>query len=144
MLQYGEQSPQLCEPGRRPGSTEKPGDIVGEGERRRGENAIGIFCPVHIWALGWLDDYYMDYGQWGALVQLGASFVGYGLWDKISSAISDYRGWHGPPPLGVLDQASPVAPVTSGEGTATEGHLLLLSLTWEHTQPAMAFAKCSG
>ena len=52
------------------------------------------------------------------------------------------------PPLGVCEQAPPVAPVTSEfgkkEGTATEHHPLLLSLPWEHTCPTAATAKCSG
>ena len=30
------------------------------------------------------------------------------------------------------------------EGTATKHHTLLLSLSWEHTYPAAATAKCSG
>ena len=52
------------------------------------------------------------------------------------------------PPLGICEQAPPIAPITSevskGEGTATMHHPLLLSLPWEHTCPASATAKCSG
>ena len=42
------------------------------------------------------------------------------------------------------EQAPHGAPVTSGVMTATECHLLLFSLPWEHTRPAAATAKCSG
>ena len=44
------------------------------------------------------------------------------------------RDGHGPPLLGVQEQAPPVDPVTSEfgteEGTATKHHPLLLSLPW--------------
>ena len=72
-----------------------------------------------------------------------------GLWVVgETTTILDARGWHGLTPLEVHELARHEAPVTSGvaaeEGTATECHLLLLSLTWECTQPAAATAKGSG
>ena len=54
------------------------------------------------------------------------------------------RGDHGLLPLGVPEQAPPVVPSTSKEGTAIEHKLLLLSLPWELTHPAASIAKCSG
>ena len=66
---------------------------------------------------------------------------------QTSTVISDSRGGHCPPPLGVYEQAPLAAPVTSEgtteEGTVTEYHLLSLSHPWEHTLPAAATAKCS-
>ena len=55
----------------------------------------------------------------------------YMWWGQNIGVISDPRGRHGPPPIGVREQAPPVATVTSEvsteEGTATEHHLVLLS-----------------
>ena len=51
---------------------------------------------------------------------------------------------HGLLPLGVPEQAPSVVPITSEAGIAIEHKLLLLSLPWELTQPAAAFAKCPG
>ena len=52
---------------------------------------------------------------------------------KSLPVISDSRSGRGPLPLGVPEQALVVAPVTSEantqEGTVTEHHLLLLSLS---------------
>ena len=66
---------------------------------------------------------------------------------QTTTVISDTRSGHGPPPLGVREQAPLVAPIisegTTEEGTATEHHLLLLSLPWELTHPINATAKCS-
>ena len=51
------------------------------------------------------------------------------------------------PPLGVCEQALPVASATSEvskkENSATNHYLLLLSHPWEHTHPAAAAAKYS-
>ena len=67
---------------------------------------------------------------------------------QTTKVISDSRGGHGPPPLGVPEQAALAVPITSEdtteEGIVTEHHLLLLSLSWEHTRPAAATAKCPG
>ena len=64
---------------------------------------------------------------------------------QATGVISDTTVGHGPPPLGVYEQAPPVDPVTSElgtkEDTATDYHPLLLSLSWEHTRPAAAVAK---
>ena len=56
---------------------------------------------------------------------------------QTTTVISDSRGGCGPPPLGISEQKSLAAPITS-EGTTEkdiekEHHLLLLSLPWEHT-----------
>ena len=47
-------------------------------------------------------------------------------------------------PRGVPEQAPPVVPISSEEGTAIKHKLLLLSLPWELTHLAVATAKCSG
>ena len=69
-------------------------------------------------------------------------------WGKTVSVISDSRGGHGPPPLGVPEQKSLTAPTTS-EGTTekdvvTEHHLLLLLLPWENPCPVAATANALG
>lgn len=65
-----------------------------------------------------------------------------------TAVISDTRGGHGLPPLGVHEQAPPAAPGTSEVGTeeviATEYHILLLSLPCKHKHPAASTAKLSG
>ena len=65
-----------------------------------------------------------------------------------TTAISDSRGEHGPPLLGICEQAPLAAPVTSRSGTeedaATEHHPLFFSLPWECTHLVAATAKCSG
>ena len=63
--------------------------IVGEGKRRRGRTAIGISFFSQAQALGW----------WGT------SCMGYGWQGKTAAATSDSRGGHGPPLLGVCEQA---------------------------------------
>lgn len=72
----------------------------------------------------------------------------YGWRGQTTVIISDSRGGHGPPPLGVCELAPLVAPVTSEgtteEGIVTEHHLLLLLHPWEHTRPAAATAKPLG
>ena len=64
-----------------------------------------------------------------------------------SSYLRNQRGC-GLPPLGMCEQASPGAPVTSEvvkkKGTATKHHPCLVSHPWEHTHPAAATAKVSG
>ena len=62
--------------------------------------------------------------------------------------ISDSRGGHGPPPLG-LHEVAPLVDLINSEGTTEEGiatkqHLLLLSFPWELRHPATATAKCYG
>ena len=68
----------------------------------------------------------------------------YRWWGQTSAFITDSRDGHGPLPLGVPEQAPPVVPITSEEGTAIEHKLLLPSLPWELLNPAAATAKCSG
>ena len=67
--------------------------------------------------------------EW-VLRQQGPSCEGYGKWGQTDPAISDSRGECGPPPLGVHEQAPPMAPVTSGviteEGITTEHHPVFL------------------
>ena len=82
--------------------------------------------------------------KWDGMIL--AQYIGGG--DKTLAVISDSRGGHGLPPLGICEQAPLAAPctseVTTEEGIVTENHLLLFSLSWEHTRPAAATAKCSG
>ena len=51
---------------------------------------------------------------------------------------------HGPLPPGIPEQAPPVVPITSEESIAINHKLLLLSLPWQLTHPAVATVKCSG
>ena len=67
---------------------------------------------------------------------------------QTTTVIYDSRGGCSPPPLEIPEQERLAVPTTS-EGTteedmATEYHLLLLSIPWEHTCPAAATAECSG
>ena len=119
--------PQLKEPGRRPGSS---GDTRhrcwgGQEERRRGRTTIGISFSALMRALEQEDN------SGGKTPQP-----------------SDSRSRCALPPLEGPEEAPSVTPVTTGvsaeEGTATDHHLLLLSLPWEDTCPAAASAKCSG
>ena len=63
-----------------------------------------------------------------------------------ATSILDSRGGHGPPPLGVHEQAPPMTQVTSRvtteEGTSTKCHSLP-SLPWECTCHAVATVKGS-
>ena len=74
--------------------------------------------------------------------------MGYRRWGQTTAVSYNSRGGHVLLPLGVHEWAPPAAPVTSEvdteEGIATKPHLLLLSLAWECTYPAIATAKCSG
>ena len=63
---------------------------------------------------------------------------------QTTTDITDSRDGHGLLPIGIPEQAPSVAPITSEEGTAIKHKLLLLSLPWELTHPAVATAKCSG
>ena len=63
---------------------------------------------------------------------------------QTTTVITDCRDVHGLLPIGVLEQAPPAVPVASQEGIAIKHKLLLLSLTWELTHPAVSTAKCSG
>ena len=54
------------------------------------------------------------------------------------------RDGHGPLPQGFPEQAQPVVPLASQEGTAIKHKLLLLSIPWELAQPAAASTKGSG
>ena len=66
---------------------------------------------------------------------------------RTTAVITDSRGGCGPPPLGIPEQTALAAPITSEgnteEGIVTEHHLLLLSLSWEHTYPATTTARYS-
>ena len=67
------------------------------------------------------------------------------MWQgQTTTVITDSRGEHGPLPLGIHEQALPVAPITSEEGIPIEHYLLLLLLPCELTYPAAATAKCFG
>ena len=64
----------------------------------------------------------------------GASWVVY-MWPKQTTTfISDSKGGHGMPPVGICEKAPLVAPITSEatieEGIVTKHHLLLLSIPW--------------
>ena len=61
-----------------------------------------------------------------------------------STVITDSRDGHGLLPPGVPEQAPPAVPITSEEGIAIKHKLLLLSVPWELTHPAVATAKFSG
>ncbi len=63
---------------------------------------------------------------------------------QATAVITDSRGGLGPLPLEVPEQAPLASSITSEEGIAIEHYLLLLSLPWELTHPAVATAKCSG
>ena len=63
---------------------------------------------------------------------------------QTTAVITDSRDGHGLLPVGVPEQAPPAVPITSEEGIAIKHKLLLLSLPWELTHPAVATAKCSG
>ena len=66
-------------------------------------------------------------------------------WQRQTAAvITEARYDHGPLPLGVPEQPSPVVPTTSKEGTAIKHKPLLLSPLRELTHPAVATAKFSG
>ena len=69
-------------------------------------------------------------------------------WGQTTAATSDLRGGCGLPPLDVHEQTLPAAPITSGvtaeEGTAPKLYLLLLSLAWECTCPALAMPTALG
>ena len=105
------------------GPQEKQGTIVGEAERRRSRAAIGI--SLHTCGLS------------------GSGHLLYRLWVVGTNCHSHLRldRWAWPTTLGVHEQATPVVPVTSGiatdKGTATEYHLLLFSLPWKCTHPAV-------
>ena len=142
---------------------DKQGAIVGEDKRRRSRLPGGLSVSVHMRTLRRL-----SYRQWGAFSRVtssrpplhglqvvatpvwatwGASCIVYRQQGQTTAVISDSRGGRGLPPLGVHEQSPPVAPVTlevsTKEGTATEHHLLLLSLPWASTHPAAATARCS-
>ena len=72
-------------------------------------------------------------------MQCGTSYMIYSRWGQTKAVISDTRGRHGPPPLGVHEQALPAAPVTSEvhkeAGSATKHHLLLPPLPSGNTSP---------
>ena len=76
----------------------------------------------------------------------GTSCMGYGWQEQSTITISDSRGGHGLPPLGVCEQVPPEGPVTSGfaaeEGIENQNHPLPL-LPWECTCPDAAAAKVS-
>ena len=61
-----------------------------------------------------------------------------------TTGITDSRDVHDLLPLGVPEQTPPAVPINSEEGTAIKHKLLLLSLPWEHTHPAVATDECSG
>ena len=63
---------------------------------------------------------------------------------QTTAVITDSRDGHGLFPIGVLEQAPFEALITSEEGFAIEHYLLLLSVPWELTHPAVAIVKCSG
>ena len=113
------------------GLQEEQGAIVGEGERRRDRNTLGISFCAHTRALRWQGTSYADNEQQG----------------QTAVAISDSRDGCGRLSLGVCGQSPPVALVTSGfattEGTAVEHHPLP-SIPWEFTHPAVPTAKGSG
>ena len=115
---------------------------------------------MHVWTLGGQGyghrgDYYTGYGHWPLLCGLGwwcllhglsvMAYLLHDLWAVGSvSAISDSRGGHCLPLLGVCEKPRAAAlQVATEEDPATEHHLVLLSLPWECTWPAAATAKCS-
>ena len=72
----------------------------------------------------------------------------YRWWVQTTAVISDSRGGHGPPPLGIPEQ-KPLAAPTNSEGTTeedvvTEHHLLLLSFHWEHTTLLLPWPNSLG
>ena len=79
---------------------------------------------------------------------MGCFWHGLQVVGATSVVISDSRGGHGLPPLGVYEQAPLAAPITS-EGTTEEGivtkhHPFLLLHPWKYTHLAAATTKCSG
>ena len=68
----------------------------------------------------------------------------YSWWEQTTTVITDSRDGHGLHPIGVPKQAPPAVPITLDEGVAIKHKLLLLSLPWELTSPAVATAKYSG
>ena len=83
----------------------------------------------------------------GAKLHVAPLAWNYRLQGQTTAVVSDTIGGHGLPPLGVCEQALPVAPgiseIIKEKGTTTKHHLLF-SLPWEFTRPAAATAKCSG
>ena len=73
------------------------------------------------------------------------SCTGHKWLGQTATGISDSRGGHGPPPLGLHEQAPPMVPVTSGfaakKGTTTEHHLLA-SLPWESCCHCQRLGHC--
>ena len=63
---------------------------------------------------------------------------------QTTAVITNSRDAHGLLPIEVPEEASPAVPITSEEGIAIKHKLLLLSLPWELTHPAVATTKCSG
>ena len=116
--------------------------------------AMGGERPL-AWAMGarhllcqlWVDRHLL-YGQrqQGAKCNMAplVRFIGDGDKPQQSSQ-KPGAGGHGPQLPEVCNQAPPADPVTSvvskKEGTGTEYHTLLLSLTWEHTCPAAVSTK---
>ena len=72
------------------------------------------------------------------LSTMGCFLCGLQVVGENHHSISDCRGGHSPPPLGVCEQAPITSEGTTEEGIVTEHHLLLLSLLWECTHPATA------
>ena len=78
----------------------------------------------------------------------GTSCMIYSWQGQTTAVVSEARGRHGFPPMGVCEWAPTLTLVISGdgkkEGTVTKHYTLWLSLPWEHTCPAASTAKHSG
>ena len=137
--------PQLRESrGRRTCRRSKVPFWVGQEEER--DTAIGTSFSMHMRTLrGWGYRWQASTAQ--ATSTTGSLLHGLQVAEQTTSVNSDSRGWHGLSPLGVHEQASPVAPVTSEvvtqEGSAIEHHLLLLSFPLECTHCAADTANCT-
>ena len=134
--------PQLRECGRTPGPTgEAKHHCWGRQEEEERDHHRNIFLCAHT---GFQVVEHLLHRLWVT----GHLLLGYRQQGQTAAIISDSRGVCGPPPLGVGEQAPPAEPSHlrgwQEEGTATEHHLLWLSLPWECTHPAAAAAKCSG